>query len=163
LHARGALPPTAITTIAFLAANYGALEIVGLVAASARYGALTLHFYWVGAIPAIVFSALFMMQIYARSGAMTVQDFLRIRYNDATQILSALSLAIMMAFISGISLYAISSVLHRFFSSTTPRSDANVNTCLRRSTITFSFQPLKRWPHAGSSVVPLAMGEADRI
>jgi SSS family solute:Na+ symporter len=114
LHARRAFP-TAITAIAFLAANCGALEIVGIVAVSAKYGALALHFYWIGAIPAMVFLALFMMPIYAHSGAMTVPDFLRIRYNDATHILSALSLSILMAFISGISLYAISSVLHMFF------------------------------------------------
>ena len=114
LHARGTLP-TAITAIAFLAANCGALEIVGIVAASAKYGALALHFYWIGAIPAMVFLALFMMPIYARSRAMTVPDFLRIRYNDATQILSAICLAAMMSFISGISLYAIATVLHMFF------------------------------------------------
>jgi SSS family solute:Na+ symporter len=114
LHARGMLP-TAVTSIAFLAANCGALEIVGIVAASAKYGMLALHFYWIGAIPAMVFLALFMMPIYARSRAMTVPDFLRIRYNDATQILSAVCLAAMMSFISGISLYAIGTVLHVFF------------------------------------------------
>jgi SSS family solute:Na+ symporter len=114
LHARRALP-TIITAIAFLAANCGALEIVGIVAATARYGALSLHFYWIGAIPAMVFLALFMMPIYVRSGAMTVPDLLRLRYNNATHILSSLSLAVMMAFLSGISLYAISSVLHMFF------------------------------------------------
>ena len=114
LHARKALP-TAITSIAFLAANCGALEIVGIVAASAKYGAVTLHFYWIGAIPAMVFLALFMMPIYAHSRAMTVPDFLRIRYNNATQIFSAISLGAMMASISGISLYAIASVLHLFF------------------------------------------------
>lgn len=114
LHARGTLP-TAITAIAFLAANCGALDIVGIVAASAKYGALALHFYWIGAIPAMVFLALFMMPVYARSRAMTVPDFLRIRYNDATQILSAICLATMMSFISGISLYAIATVLHVLF------------------------------------------------
>jgi SSS family solute:Na+ symporter len=114
LHARRALP-TAITSIAFLAANCGALEIVGIVATSAKYGALALHFYWLGAIPAMLFLALFMMPVYARSGAMTVPDFLRVRYGPATHIASALSLAVMMIFISGISLYAISSVLNLFF------------------------------------------------
>jgi SSS family solute:Na+ symporter len=63
----------------------------------------------------MLFLALFMMPVYARSGAMTVPDFLRVRYGPATHILSALSLAVMMIFISGISLYAISSVLNLFF------------------------------------------------
>ena len=76
LHACRALP-LPITAIAFLAANCGALEIVGLVATSAKYGILALHFYWLGAIPAIIFLSLFMMPIYARSGAMTVPDFLQ--------------------------------------------------------------------------------------
>ena len=114
LHARRALP-LAITAIAFLAANCGALEIVGIVAATARYGALTLHFYWLGAIPAMLFLSLFMMPIYRRSGAITVPDFLRVRYGPSTHVLSSLSLAIVMVFVSGISLYAISSVLGVFF------------------------------------------------
>lgn len=114
LHARGALP-TAVTALAFVAANCGALEIVGIVAASAKYGALALHFYWVGAIPAMVFVALFMMPVYARSGAMTVPDFIRMRYSNATHILSAVCLAVMMVLIAGISLYAISAVLHMFY------------------------------------------------
>ena len=80
LHARGALP-AAVTALAFLAANCGALEVVGIVATSAKYGALALHFYWLGAIPAMLFLSLFMMPVYTRSGAMTVPDFIRLRYN----------------------------------------------------------------------------------
>lgn len=114
LHARGSLP-TAVTALAFLAANCGALEIVGITATSAKYGALALHFYWLGAIPAMVFLALFMMPVYARSGAMTVPDFIRLRYDNRTHILSAVCLAVMMVLVSGISLYAISAVLHAFF------------------------------------------------
>ncbi len=114
LHARGMLP-TAVSALAFLAANCGALEIVGIVATSAKYGALALHFYWIGAIPAMVFLALFMMPVYVRSGAMTVPDFIRIRYNRSTHILCSLCLATMMVLIAGISLYAISAILHAFF------------------------------------------------
>ncbi len=114
LHARGALP-TAVTTLAFLAANCGALEIVGIFATSAKYGALALHFYWIGAIPAIIALSLLMIPVYLRSGAMTVPDFIRMRYNDATHILACILLSIMMVLISGISLYAISSILHLFF------------------------------------------------
>jgi SSS family solute:Na+ symporter len=114
LHARGLLP-TAVTALAFLAANCGALEIVGITATSAKYGVLALHFYWIGAIPAMVFLALFMMPVYSRSGAMTVPDFIRIRYNNATHIVSALCLAVMMVLVAGISLYAISAVLQTLF------------------------------------------------
>jgi SSS family solute:Na+ symporter len=114
LHSRGTLP-TPVSALAFLAANCGALEVVGIVATSAKYGALALHFYWIGAIPAMVFLALFMMPVYVRSGAMTVPDFVRIRYNDATHILCSLCLATLMVLIAGISLFAISTVLHVFF------------------------------------------------
>jgi SSS family solute:Na+ symporter len=110
LHARHTLP-TAITAISFLAANCGALEIIGIVAASAKYGLLALHFYWIGAIPAMIFLALFMMPIYAQSRVHTVPEFLRLRYDKKTQILNIVSLAVIMGFISGISLYAIASVL----------------------------------------------------
>src|SRR5215469_3265230 len=113
LHGGRALP-TWVTSIAFVAANCGALEIVGLVAASAKYGALALHFYWLGAIPAMIFLSLFMMPIYANGRALTVPEFLRLRYGARTQLLNALSLMIMMGFISGISLYAIASVLRVF-------------------------------------------------
>ena len=114
LHARRALP-TFVTATAFVAANCGALEIVGIVATSAKYGALALHFYWIGAIPAMIFLGLFMMPVYARSGAMTVPDFLRVRYGAPTQIVSALALGTMMIFVAGVGLYAISSVLTLFF------------------------------------------------
>jgi solute:Na+ symporter, SSS family len=114
LHARRALP-TWVTALAFVAANCGALEVVGIVTAGAKYGALALDFYWIGAIPAMVFLALMMMPLYAQSGAMTMPDYLRLRYGRPTHMLSVLSLAAMMAFVSGISLYAISTVLHLFF------------------------------------------------
>lgn len=114
LHSRGSLP-TAVSALSFLAANCGALEIVGIVATSAKYGALALHFYWIGAIPAMVFLAIFMMPIYVRSGAMTVPDFVRLRYNNSTHILCSVCLAVMMVLIAGISLFAISTVLSVFF------------------------------------------------
>ena len=63
----------------------------------------------------MVFLALFMLPIYRHSRALTVPDFLRIRYNDATHILSASCLGVMIALIAGVGLYAISSVLHLFF------------------------------------------------
>ena len=114
LHARGSLPAT-ITSLAFLAANCGALDIIGIVATSAKYGILALHFYWIGAIPAMLALSLLMMPVYARSGAMTVPDFIRLRYNDSTHILCCILLSIMMVLVSGISIYAIATVLHLFF------------------------------------------------
>jgi solute:Na+ symporter, SSS family len=106
--------PASVTSIALLAANCGALEIIGITSASAKYGLAALHFYWIGAVPAMVFLALFMMPIYTKSQALTVPDFLRVRYNDATHLFSSCCLAARMALVAGISLYAISAVLHVF-------------------------------------------------
>src|SRR5512139_3555177 len=56
--------PTWVTSLAFLSANLGALEVIGMVANSAKYGILTVHFYWIGAIPAMIFLGIFMMPFY---------------------------------------------------------------------------------------------------
>ena len=112
-HAARTLP-TAVTAIAFVAANCGALEIVGIVSASAKYGAKTLHFYWIGAIPAMLFLSLCMMPIYMRSRALTVPEFLKLRFNESTRTLNIVCCGIMMILVSGISLYALAQVLHTF-------------------------------------------------
>lgn len=113
LHAKKDLPGS-VAAIAFLAANCGALEVVGVVAASAKYGALALHFYWIGAIPAMVFLALFMMPIYSKSRARTVPEFLHMRYGPRVRLLNAVSQILIMVFVAGISLYAIASMLNVF-------------------------------------------------
>jgi SSS family solute:Na+ symporter len=112
-HAARTLP-TAITAIAFVAANCGALEIVGIVSASAKYGAKTLHFYWIGAIPAMLFLSLCMIPIYMRSRALTVPEFLKLRFNESTRTLNIVSSGVMMILVSGISLYALAQVLGTF-------------------------------------------------
>jgi SSS family solute:Na+ symporter len=112
-HAARTLP-TAVTAISFVAANCGALEIVGIVSASAKYGAKTLHFYWIGAIPAMLFLSLCMMPIYMRSRALTVPEFLKFRYNESTRSLNIACCGIMMILVSGISLYALAQVLRTF-------------------------------------------------
>jgi SSS family solute:Na+ symporter len=112
-HAARTLP-TAVTAIAFVAANCGALEIVGIVSASAKYGAKTLHFYWVGAVPAMLFLSLCMIPIYMRSRALTVPEFLMLRFNESTRTLNIACCGIMMILVSGISLYALAQVLGTF-------------------------------------------------
>ena len=99
--------PGWITGLAFLSANLGALEVIGMVANSAKYGIATVHFYWVGAIPAMVFLGIFMMPFYYGSHVRTVPEYLKLRYNEATRGLNAISFAIMTVLMSGISLYAM--------------------------------------------------------
>ena len=99
--------PGWITGLAFLSANLGALEVIGMVANSAKYGIATVHFYWVGAIPAMVFLGLFMMPFYYGSRVKTVPEYLKLRFNEATRGLNAISFAVMTVLMSGISLYAM--------------------------------------------------------
>ncbi len=103
--------PVLVTGIAFVAANCGALEIMGVVATSAKYGARAAHFYWLGAIPAMLFLALFMMPIYYRSKVRSVPEFLKLRFDEPTRMFNAISFAAMMVLVSGISLYAMALIL----------------------------------------------------
>jgi solute:Na+ symporter, SSS family len=103
--------PAIVTGIAFVAANSGALEIMGVVSTSAKYGARANQFYWVGAIPAMLFLGLFMMPIYYSSRTRSVPEFLKLRYNEATRVLNAVSFAVMMVLVSGISLYAMALIM----------------------------------------------------
>ena len=103
--------PSWITGLAFLSANLGALEVIGMVANSAKYGIATVHFYWLGAIPAMVFLGLFMMPFYYGSKVRTVPEYLKLRYNEATRGLNAISFAVMTVLMSGISLYAMALLL----------------------------------------------------
>ena len=106
--------PAIVTGIAFVAANSGALEIMGVVSTSAKYGARANQFYWIGAIPAMLFLGLFMMPIYYSSRTRSVPEFLKLRYNQSTHVLNAICFAIMMVLVSGISLYAMSIILRSF-------------------------------------------------
>ncbi len=99
--------PVWITSLAFLAANLGAQEVVGMCASGAKYGIMTSHFYWIGAVPAMLFVGVFMMPFYYGSKARSVPEYLRMRFDEKTRGLNALSFAIMTIFSSGISMYAL--------------------------------------------------------
>ena len=103
--------PLPIVTAAFLAANCGALEIVGLSAMAAQYGAQAFHFYWIGAIPAMIFLALWMMPVYRKSGVRSIPEYLELRYGGGIRLLNACVLAVTMLLLGGISLYAMAQVL----------------------------------------------------
>ncbi|HYA18948.1 MAG TPA: sodium/solute symporter, partial [Bryobacteraceae bacterium] len=99
--------PVWITSLAFLAANLGAQEVVGMMASGAKYGIMTAHFYWVGAAPAMIFAGVFMMPFYYGSKARSVPEYLRMRFDAKTRALNAATFAIMTIFSSGISMYAL--------------------------------------------------------
>src|SRR5262245_9058931 len=100
-----------ITGLAFISANLGAQEVIGMGASGAKYGIATSHFYWVGAIPAMVFVGLFMMPFYYGSRARSVPEYLRLRFDEKTRTLNAVSFAAMTVFSSGISMYALGKLL----------------------------------------------------
>jgi Na+/proline symporter len=104
------LPPW-VTGLAFLSANLGAQEVIGMGASGAKYGIATAHFYWIGAIPAMVFVGLFMMPFYYGSRARSVPEYLRLRFDEKTRTLNAVSFAVMTVFSSGISMYALAKLL----------------------------------------------------
>ncbi len=99
--------PVWITSLAFIAANLGAQEVVGMCASGAKYGWMTAHFYWVGAVPAMLFIGVFMMPFYYGSKARSVPEYLKLRFDEKTRALNAASFAIMTVFSSGISMYAL--------------------------------------------------------
>ncbi len=103
--------PAWITGLAFISANLGAQEVIGMGASGAKYGIATSHFYWVGAIPAMVFVGVFMMPFYYGSRARSVPEYLKLRFDEKTRGLNAISFATMTVFSSGISMYAMGLLL----------------------------------------------------
>src|SRR6476620_5887687 len=99
--------PAWICGLAFISANLGAQEVIGMGASGAKYGIATSHFYWIGAIPAMVFVGLFMMPFYYGSRARSVPEYLRLRFDEKTRTLNAVSFALMTIFSSGVSMYAM--------------------------------------------------------
>ncbi len=104
--------PVWITSLAFIAANLGAQELIGMAASGAKYGIMTAHFYWVGAIPAMLFMGIFMMPFYYGSKARSVPEYLKLRFDEKTRGFNAFTFAVMTIFSSGISMYALGLLLH---------------------------------------------------
>ncbi|EEF59307.1 sodium:solute symporter family protein [Pedosphaera parvula] len=103
--------PAWVTGLAFLSANLGAQEMIGMAASGAKYGIMTCHFYWLGAIPAMVFLAIFMMPFYYGSKARSVPEYLKLRFDEKTRAFNAVSFLVMTVFSSGISLHALAKLL----------------------------------------------------
>jgi len=99
--------PAWIAGLAFISANLGAQEVMGMAANGAKYGIMTCHFYWVGAIPAMVFVGIFMMPFYYGSKARSVPEYLKLRFDEKTRGFNAISFAVMTVFSSGISMFAL--------------------------------------------------------
>ena len=103
--------PAWVTGLAFISANLGAIEILGMAANGAQYGLSTVHFYWIGAVPAMVFLGLVMMPFYYGSRVRSVPEYLRRRFNKPTHLWNALTFAAASVLTAGVNLYALSLVI----------------------------------------------------
>lgn len=103
--------PLWITSLAFISANLGAQEVLGMAASGAKYGLYTAHYYWLGAVIAMVFLGVFMMPFYYGSKARSVPEYLKLRFDEKTRTFNALTFAVMTVFSSGISLYALAMLM----------------------------------------------------
>jgi solute:Na+ symporter, SSS family len=105
--------PAWVAGLAFISTNLGALEVMGMTGSGAKYGMLTTHFYWIGAIPAMVFLAIYMMPFYYGSKARSVPEYLKLRFDEKTRGLNAILFAVMTVLASGISMYALALLMEK--------------------------------------------------
>src|SRR5947207_5004928 len=103
--------PAWVCGLAFISANLGAQEVIGMGASGAKYGIATSHFYWIGAIPAMVFVGIFMMPFYYGSRARSVPEYLRLRFDEKTRGLNAISFAVFCVLNYGISMYVMAKLI----------------------------------------------------
>jgi solute:Na+ symporter, SSS family len=103
--------PAWITGIAFISANLGAIEILGMSASGAQYGISIVHYYWIGAVPAMVFLGIVMMPFYYGSRVRSVPEYLLRRYDQKTHLVNAIIFVLSSVLIAGVNLYALSAVL----------------------------------------------------
>jgi len=105
--------PAWVAGLAFISTNLGALEVMGMTGSGAKYGMMTTHFYWIGAIPAMIFLAIFMMPFYYGSKARSVPEYLKLRFDEKTRGLNAILFAVMTILASGISMYALAILMEK--------------------------------------------------
>ena len=103
--------PAWVTGLAFVAANLGALEILGMAANGAEYGISTVHFYWIGAVPAMIFLGLVLMPFYYSTRVHSVPEYLRRRFNQPTHAFNALTFAVASVLTAGVNLYALGLII----------------------------------------------------
>jgi hypothetical protein len=100
-----------VAGLSFLSANLGALELMGWAGSAYQYGILATHWYWIGAIPAMLFLALVMMSFYYISKTHSVPGYLKLRFGESSRALSAVSFAFMTVLMSGVNMFAMAKVM----------------------------------------------------
>ncbi len=105
--------PAWVTGLAFISANLGAVEIMGMSANGAQFGVATVHYFWIGAVPAMLFLGIVMMPFYYGSGVRSVPEFMRKRFGTGAHLVNAISFAVAQLLIAGINLYLLATILNR--------------------------------------------------
>ena len=103
--------PAWVTGLAFISANLGAVEIIGMSANGANYGIPTMHYFWVGAVPAMLFLGVVMMPFYYGSKVRSVPEFMNRRFGPAAHLVNAISFALAQLLIAGINLFLLASIV----------------------------------------------------
>ena len=104
--------PAWVTGLAFISANLGAVEIMGMSANGAEFGVATVHYFWVGAIPAMLFLGVVMMPFYYGSKVRSVPEFMFRRFGTGAHLVNAISFAVAQLLIAGVNLYLLGSIVH---------------------------------------------------
>ncbi|KAA1378422.1 sodium:solute symporter family protein [Aeromicrobium fastidiosum] len=105
--------PAWVTGLAFISANLGAVEIMGMSANGAEFGVATFHYFWIGAVPAMLFLGIVMMPFYYGSGVRSVPEFMRRRFGTGAHLVNALSFSVAQLLIAGINLYLLATIVNR--------------------------------------------------
>lgn len=105
--------PAWVTGLAFISANLGAVEIMGMSANGAQFGMATVHYFWIGAVPAMLFLGVVMMPFYYGSGVRSVPEFMRKRFGTGAHLVNSISFAVAQLLIAGINLYLLATILNR--------------------------------------------------
>ncbi|MGY2081279.1 sodium:solute symporter family protein [Modestobacter sp. SYSU DS0657] len=104
--------PAWVTGLAFISANLGAVEIIGMSANGAQFGMATFHYFWIGAVPAMLFLGVVMMPFYYGSKVRSVPEFMRRRFGTGAHLVNALSFALAQVLIAGINLYLLATIVN---------------------------------------------------
>ena len=104
--------PAWVTGLAFISANLGAVEIMGMSASGAKMGMPTFHYYWIGAIPAMLFLAIVMMPFYYGSGVRSVPEFMKRRFGTGAHLVNAISFALAQVLIAGVNLFLLAKIVN---------------------------------------------------
>src|SRR6188768_3879780 len=104
--------PAWVTGLAFISANLGAVEVMGMSANGAQFGVPTVHYFWIGAVPAMLFLGIVMMPFYYGSKVRSVPEFMRRRFGTGAHLVNALSFAIAQLLIAGINLFLLAKILN---------------------------------------------------